>query len=79
MTTLADDAIMIPILVIVMGSVIWIMTIIVNGIRDTRTSRDREESRREIAAYIAEGSMTFEQGERLMKAGEKAPDNKPVT
>lgn len=33
----------------------------------------RERSRREIAAYIAEGSMTPEQGERLMKAGER-PD-----
>ncbi len=33
-----------------------------------------ERSRREIAAYIAEGSMTPEQGERLMasKAGENA-------
>lgn len=29
----------------------------------------RERTRREIAAYIAEGSMTPEQGERLMKAG----------
>ena len=29
----------------------------------------RERSRREIAAYIAEGSMTPEQGEKLMKAG----------
>jgi hypothetical protein len=26
----------------------------------------RERSRREIAAYIAEGSMTAEEGERLM-------------
>jgi hypothetical protein len=30
----------------------------------------RERTRREIAAYIAEGSMTPEQGERLMAAGE---------
>jgi hypothetical protein len=30
----------------------------------------RERTRREIAAYIAEGSMTPEQGERLMKSGE---------
>lgn len=29
----------------------------------------RERTRREIAAYIAEGSMTPEQGEKLMKAG----------
>ena len=28
----------------------------------------REKSRREIAAYIAEGSITAEQGERLLKA-----------
>mgnify|MGYP000750369668 CR=1 FL=1 len=31
----------------------------------------RERTRREIAAYIAEGSMTPEQGEKLMKAGPK--------
>lgn len=29
----------------------------------------RERTRREIAAYIAEGSITPEQGERLFKAG----------
>ncbi len=31
----------------------------------------RERTRREIAAFIAEGSMTPEQGEKLMKAGDK--------
>lgn len=35
-------------------------------------ARAREQSRREIAAYIAEGSMTPEQGERLMRAGERS-------
>lgn len=29
----------------------------------------RERTRREIAAFIAEGSMTPEQGERLMRGG----------
>lgn len=33
-----------------------------------RTSQ-QERTKREIAAYIAEGSMTPEQGERLLKAG----------
>lgn len=28
----------------------------------------REKSRREIAAYVAEGSITSEQGERLLRA-----------
>lgn len=32
------------------------------------TTVARERSRREIAAYIAEGTMTPEQGERLMRA-----------
>lgn len=32
-------------------------------------TRAREQTRREIAAYIAEGSMTPEQGERLLNAG----------
>ncbi len=34
----------------------------------------RERTRREIAAYIAEGSMTPEQGERLLKV--KDPSDK---
>lgn len=32
------------------------------------TSASRERSRREIAAYIAEGSIPADQGERLMRA-----------
>jgi hypothetical protein len=39
------------------------------GYKTARTIA-RERTRREIAAYIAEGTMTPEQGERLMKAGE---------
>ena len=39
------------------------------GSKTVRTI-SRERTRREIAAYIAEGSMTPEQGERLLKAGE---------
>ena len=35
-------------------------------------STAREKTRREIAAYIAEGAMTPEQGERLMRAGKNA-------
>lgn len=38
-------------------------------------TRARERSRREIAAYIAEGAMTPEQGEKLMRA---TPDDDDV-
>lgn len=36
--------------------------------------RERERSRREIAAYIAEGSMTAEDGARLLAAGDNADE-----
>lgn len=42
--------------------------IVFGSIKSMVHSAHRERTRREIAAYIAEGSMTPEQGERLMKA-----------
>ena len=44
--------------------------IVAGTIRSAYCTRCREQSRREIAAYIAEGSMSPEQGERLMAAGD---------
>jgi len=38
-------------------------------IRQISIGRAREQSRREIAAYVAEGSMSAEEGERLLSAG----------
>jgi len=76
-TTLGDEMQMvIPIVGIVFGCTVWVISILVNGVKDAKATKQREESRREIAAYIAEGSMTAEQGERLMKAGEAPPDKK---
>jgi hypothetical protein len=62
---LVNEDIVLPIGV--MGSIVLIVAInVVAGVIKTTA---RERSRREIAAFIAEGSMTPEQGERLMKAG----------
>jgi hypothetical protein len=47
-------------------AVVWIVMGTVTGMVKAVA---RERTRREIAAYIAEGSMTPEHGERLMKAG----------
>ena len=46
---------------VIIGMLLKTITTIVTGI-------SRERSRREIAAYIAEGSISPDQGERLMKA-----------
>lgn len=51
------------------GGTIAIVAIIAGSIKNVVQSVARERSRREIAAYIAEKSMTPEEGERLMAAG----------
>lgn len=49
-----------------------VISVIVKAVSGMVTSLSRERTRREIAAYIAEGSITPEQGERLMKADPSA-------
>ncbi len=50
---------------------VGIVAIVFGSISSVLKTSARERSRREIAAYIAEGSMTSADGERLMKAGPK--------
>jgi hypothetical protein len=54
----------------VIGS-IAIISVLAGTLKSVVKGWSREKSRREIAAYIASGSMTPEQGERLLKAGRK--------
>lgn len=60
---LNENAMWLAGIVIVLGCVGF------NCVKDMVVGRSRERTRREIAAYVSEGSMTPEQGERLMKAG----------
>lgn len=62
----------------------WVMTMIAamvvccslfSAVKSMVKYSARERTRREIAAYIAEGSLNAEQGERLMKAGKSTCDN----
>ena len=46
-----------------------VMIVIFKAITRMVTNIASERTRREIAAYIAEGSMTPEQGERLLNSG----------
>lgn len=55
-------------MVLIVGGSIAVFAIFMGTIRRIIKTKACEQSRREIAAYIAEGSMTPEQGERLMKA-----------
>jgi len=62
-------AIFIPILVVIGVFLSIIINTIVSGIKQSADTKETERTRREIAAYIAEGSMTPEEGERILTAG----------
>ncbi len=66
----------VPVVAIAFGCLVAIIAVISVNARKTKERQHREESRREIAAYVAEGSMSIEQAEKLMAAGESAPERK---
>ncbi|MBX3360052.1 MAG: hypothetical protein KF912_13250 [Phycisphaeraceae bacterium] len=54
------------------GIFIAVISIILSNIRRVITTRAIEQSRRELAAYVAEGSISPDEAERLLKAGPAA-------
>jgi len=48
-----------------------VAVILIRTVGGVMKSSAREKTRREIAAYIAEGTMSPEHGEKLMKAGKE--------
>ncbi len=48
-----------------------VLIVIVKSIASMASNISAERTRREIAAYIAEGSMSPEQGERLLSTGKR--------
>lgn len=46
-----------------------VMTSIMKTVRRTTETKQREQSRREIAAYVAEGTITPDDAVRMMAAG----------
>lgn len=65
-----DDAV--AIMAIGGGIAVALVSIIAGAIRTTLKTRAREQTKREIAAYIAEGSMKPEDGERILRADMRA-------
>ncbi len=55
-------------LILVVGGSIAVIWIVIGTIGKVFVNVSRERTKREIAAYIAEGSISPEQGERLVKA-----------
>ena len=53
----------------IIGAIIVLGCVGFSCVKDMAISRSRERTRREVAAYVAEGSMTPEHAERLLIAG----------
>lgn len=56
----------------IVGGTVAIVAIVFGMVSGMVKTTARERTRREIAAYIAEGSMTPEQGERILGKDEKS-------
>ncbi len=63
---LIDDHMYVVVVLIIAG--VMLLACLIRSVTAVLTTNSREKSRREIAAYIAEGSITPEQGERLIRA-----------
>lgn len=66
-----SEDVLIPFLIFCIGGLIAIFAIIFSTIKKTAVTKQREQTRRELAAYVAEGSMTPDDAERLLKAEPK--------
>ncbi len=67
-------AMLIPIVAITGGFACAIVGIIMGTVRRTAETKAREESRREIAAYVAEGTISPDDAAKLLNAGKKAKE-----
>lgn len=62
--------------IVAMGILVPISYGIMSAIRSATVNKEREQTRREVAAYVAEGSMTADEAERILKAA--PPRRKPA-
>jgi len=63
-----DGALMISVITIIVGGLIAIFAIVFGTIFYGNREKERERTRREMAAYVAEGSISPDDAERLLKA-----------
>ena len=63
------DEELIPVLAISLGCGVAVIAIIFGTVKNMVITSNREKTRREVAAYVAEGSITPEDAERILKAG----------
>lgn len=63
---------LVPVAAMAVGGVIAVTWIIMATIDSTVKAREKEATRRELAAYVAEGSMSAQDAANIMNAGRSA-------
>lgn len=73
---LAASDIDVPIVMFGVGGVVAVVAIVFGTLRRVLATRQREMTKRELAAYVAEGSMTPQDAERIIRAGKDSEQDK---
>jgi hypothetical protein len=73
--TLAFDEMLVPIVAIGGGLIVAVVWIVFGVLQSIMVNRSREQTKREIAAYVAEGSMDPQTAIELAKAGTKPSED----
>ncbi len=73
--TLADTDEVIPILMIALGGAALITWLVFSNIRKALETRSKENTRREIAAYVAEGSISPDDARKLLGSSTEEAEN----
>ncbi len=68
-----DSGMVIPLVAIVLGCGTGMVAIIATAITRMTASRHREQTRREIAAYVAEGTISPQDAVAMLNAGRSKP------
>lgn len=68
---LLRDNMYVTVIALICGSIL--ANSVIRAVTSVLTARSFERSRREIAAYIAEGTMSPDQGERLLRVKPNGP------
>ncbi len=63
----SDIGDMVPIIVPLSGMVFALIVIVIGATKGLLETRTKERTKREVAAYMAEGSITSEDAERILR------------
>jgi hypothetical protein len=69
-----NEDILIPVFAILMGSIIAIIAMITTAMRGIAVSKAREQTKRELAAYVAEGTLDPDKAVAMINAGRQRPE-----